>query len=70
MLVYQKTISERYYCIKSFCHFKILEKMLRKAHFCSTIMARKSMEELVEFENACSRAKTYVNLRSRYARSF
>ena len=26
MLVYQKTMFDRYYCIKSFCHLKTLEK--------------------------------------------
>ena len=33
---------DRYYCIKSFSHLKTLEKMLRKVHFCITIMARKA----------------------------
>ena len=29
---------DRYYCIKSFCHFV---KTLRKVHFCVAIMAQK-----------------------------
>ena len=33
MLVYQKTMFERYYCIKSFCHFKTLEKRFEKFIF-------------------------------------
>ena len=41
MLVYQKTIFDSYYCIKSFCHLKTLDNVL-KSLFCITIMARKS----------------------------
>ena len=33
MLVYQKTMFDRYYCIKSFCHFKNLEKRFEKFIF-------------------------------------
>ena len=46
MLVYQKTMFDRYYCIKSFCHLKTLEKTLQLVHFCITMMARKSMNDL------------------------
>ena len=45
MLVYQKTMLDGYYCIKSLCHLKTLEKGLQKVHFCITIMARKSMKD-------------------------
>ena len=45
MIMYQKTTFDRYYCIKSFCHLKTLEKTLRKVHFCISIMARKSMKD-------------------------
>ena len=30
MLMYQKTMFDRYYCIKSFCHLKTLEKRFEK----------------------------------------
>ena len=30
MLAYQKTMFDRYYCIKSFCHLKTLEKRFEK----------------------------------------
>ena len=30
MLVYQKTMFDRYYCIKSFCHLKILKYCFEK----------------------------------------
>ena len=33
MLVYQKTIFNRYYCIKSFCHLKTFGKRLRARLF-------------------------------------
>ena len=45
MLVYQKTMFDRYYCIKSFCHLKTLEKRFEKFIFSITIMARKSMKD-------------------------
>ena len=64
MLVYQKTIFDCYYCIKSFRHLKTRKKTLQKVHFCITIMAQKKREGFVGFENACSRAKTYVILMS------
>ena len=55
MLVYQKTMFDRYYCIKSFCHLKTLEKRSKKVHIffftiisdlykVTAIMARKSMK--------------------------
>ena len=44
MLVFQKTMFDRYYCIKSFSQLKTLEKMLRKVIFFISIMACKSMK--------------------------
>ena len=41
MLMYQKSMFDRYYCIKSFSRPKTLEKMHRKALFPVPIMARK-----------------------------
>ena len=49
MLVYQKTMFERYYCIKSFCNLKTLGKRFEKFIFVLLqdvyIMARKSMKD-------------------------
>ena len=33
MLMYQKTMFDRYYCIKSFCHLKTLEIRFEKFIF-------------------------------------
>ena len=64
MLLYQKTMFGRYYCIKSLFHLKTLEKTLRKVHFLYYYNRAQKYEGLVGFENACSRAKTYVILTS------
>ena len=45
MLMYQKTMFDRCYCIKSFSHLKTLEKRFEKLIFCITIMVRKSMKD-------------------------
>ena len=45
MLVYQKTMFDRYVCIKTFCQLKTFRKALRKVHVFITIMARKSMND-------------------------
>ena len=63
MLVYHKTMFDRYYCIKSVCHLKTLEKTLRKFIFVYYNGAQKH-EGFVGFEKACSRAKTCVILTS------
>ena len=63
MLVYQKTRFDRYYCIKSFCHLKTLEKSFEKIILYNYNGAQKH-EGFVGFEKACSRAKTYVILTS------
>ena len=44
-MLYQKTMFDRYYCIKSFLSLENFGKTLRKDHFCISIMARKSMKE-------------------------
>ena len=59
MLVHQKTMFGRCYCIKSFCHLKTFEKKrCERVHFCFTINDAKKHEGFVGFKNACSRAKT------------
>ena len=63
MSVYQKTMFDRYYCIKSFCHLKALEKRFDSSFLYYYNGAQKH-ERFVGFEKACFRAKTYVNLMS------
>ena len=54
---------DRYNYIKSFCHFKTLEKRFEKFNFYYYNGAQKH-DGFVGFEKACSRAKTYVILTS------
>ena len=63
MLVYQKTMFDRYYCIKSFCHLKTLEKRFEKffLYYNNGVL---KYEGFVGFEYARSRGKTYVILTS------
>ena len=42
LTMYQKTMFDRYYSIKTVCHLKTLEKTLQKVQFCITIIARKT----------------------------
>ena len=63
MIVYQKTMFDRYYCIKSFCHLKTLEKHFEKFIFVYYNGAQKH-EGVAGYENAYSRAKTYVIITS------
>ena len=63
MLVYQKTMFDRYYCIKSFCHLKTLEKRFEKLSLYYYNGVQKH-EGFVGFEKTYSRAKTYVILMS------
>ena len=63
MLVYQKTMFDRYYCIKSFCHLKALGKRFEKS-FLYDYTGTHKHEGFVGFEKACNRAKTYVILTS------
>ena len=61
MLVYKKTMLDRNNCIKSFFQMKNLEKSIEKFIFVLQNGAQKN-KGFVDFENACSRAKTYVIL--------
>ena len=56
MLVYQKTMFDRYYCIKSFCHLKTLEKRFEKS-FLYYYNGTQKDEGFVSFEKTCSREK-------------
>ena len=62
MLVYKKNMLGQYYCIKSFCHLKTLEKNASKISFLYYYNGAQKHEGFVGFENACSRLKTYVIL--------
>ena len=64
MLVYQKIIFDRYYCIKSFCHLKILRKLSSKSSFLYCFSGAQRHERFVDFENACFKVTTYVILTS------
>ena len=57
MLVYQKTMFDRYYCITSFCHLKTSEKR-SKSSFLYFYNGAQKHEGFIGFEKACSRAKT------------
>ena len=60
MLVYQKTMFDCYYCIKSFCHLKTLEK----GYFLYYYNGVQKHKSFIGFENPSSRATTYVILTS------
>ena len=64
MLMYQKSMSGRFYCIKTFYRSKTLEKMLRKVLFSCTYNGAERHVTCERFENAASRAKTNVILTS------
>ena len=53
MLVYQKTMLDRYYYIKSFCHLKTLEKRFEESFLYYYNGAQKH-EEFVGFETPVS----------------
>ena len=61
MLVYQKTMFDRYYCIKLFC--KTWENALKNLLFYYEQWHKKP-EGFVSIKNVCSRAKTFVILKS------
>ena len=65
MLMHQKTMFDHYYCIKSFCHLKTLEKRFEKL-FLYYYNGVQKHEGFVGFENAWSRAKTCLILTSLY----
>ena len=60
MLVYQKTMFDRFYCIKSLCHLKTASK----SSFLYYYNGAQKYEGFVGFKNACSRAKTDAILTS------
>ena len=60
MLVYEKTMFDRYYCIKSFENFGNASK----SSFLYFYNGAQKHEGFVCFENACSIATTYVILTS------
>ena len=64
MLVYQKTMFDRYNCIKSFCHLKTLVKNASKSYFLYYYNGAQRDDAFIGFKNACSRATTYVILTS------
>ena len=62
MLVYQKAMFDRYYCIKSFYRLKTLENALKKIIYVFPIYnyGAQKHEGFVGFKNACSKVKTYA----------
>ena len=63
MLMHKKNMFDRYYCIKSFCHLKLWTNA-SKSSFLYYVNGAQKHEGFKDFENACSRAKTYVILTS------
>ena len=61
MLMYQKTMFDRYYCTKSFNRLKLWKKRFERFIFV-LLSCHKIREGFVGFEKACFRAKTYVIL--------
>ena len=72
MLMRQKTIFDPYYCIfKVILSHENFGKTPRKTHFLFYYNGAQKHERFTGFENACSRAKTYVILTSlNYVNSF
>ena len=60
MLIYQKSMFDRYYCTKHSFRSKTMEKLLQKALFICTYNDAEKHVTCERFENAASRAKTYV----------
>ena len=63
MLMYRKSMFDRYYCIKTFSRSTTLEKMPRKVLFSSTILDHTDAERYVtceRFKNAASKANVDV----------
>ena len=61
MLVYQKTMFDRYHYINSFCYLKPLEKNASKSSLLYCCNGAQKYERFVGFENACSRATTMAH---------
>ena len=60
MLMYQKSMFDRFYCIITFFRSKTLEKLLQKFLFTCTYNAAEKHVTYERFENAASREKTNV----------
>ena len=58
--MYQKSMFDRYYCIKTFVCSKTLEQLLHKVLFFFTYNGAEKHVNCKHFENAASRAKTNV----------
>ena len=59
-----ENLVDRYNCIKSFCQLKTLGNKASKSSFLYYNNGARKHEGFVDFENACSRAKSYVILTS------
>ena len=64
MLVYQKTMFDCYYCIRSFWQLETLEKKASKIYFLYYYNDMQKCEAFIAFENTCSTAMTYGILAS------
>ena len=62
--MYQNCMFDRYYCIKTFCRSKTLEKLLGKVLFSCTYNGVEKHLTCKRFENAASREKTNIILTS------
>ena len=60
MLMYQKSMFDRYYCIKTFFCSKNLEKLLQNVLFTCTYNGAEKRFTCERFENAASRTNTHV----------
>ena len=60
MLVYQKTMVDRYDCLKSFSRLKTLEKRFENFHFNITYNSTQKYVGFVGFKKAYSTAKTFL----------
>ena len=60
MSMYQKSMFDRYYCIKFFFRSKTLEKLLQKVLFTCTYNGAETHVTCERFKNAASRTKTNV----------
>ena len=69
MLVYQKTVFGRYYCIKSFCHLKTLGKPFKK-FFLYYYNGGQKHEGLVGFEKSLLQSKDLRKPKVTELRSF
>ena len=65
MLMYQKSMFDRYYCIKHCVARKLWRKCFEKFFFSCTYNGTKRHVTCERFENAASRAKTNIILMSR-----